>query len=142
MKLPVSWCLSLVLGVSMVAGCDKPSESDCKQAITNIRTLMGTSKMSVESATDAAWIRSCRGAAKKASVKCAMEARSLDQLKTCGLLKGKQLEEIEAIEQELKAMQTPPPPPVDAAVPVDAAAPLRLVRRGRLIVLPVTPVER
>jgi len=28
------------------------------------------------------------------------------------------------------------------AVPVDAAAPLRLVRRGRLIVLPVTPVER
>jgi hypothetical protein len=92
------------LGLVGMAGCDKPSEASCKKAVANIRELFGTARMSVDVVADSAWIRACRATAKHSSVKCATDARSLEQLKGCGLLKGKQLEELEQVERELKAL--------------------------------------
>jgi len=113
----------ILLALTMVAlvGCKKPSEGDCKRAIANIRALLGTDKLTEDSGQNSAWVRSCRGSAKKESVQCAMEASTLDQLKRCGLLKGEELDELMA------PVGGPPAPVVDAAVApvasvIDAAA--------------------
>lgn len=120
--------VSFTLAVALFGACDKPSEANCKRAVTNIRQLMGTSKMSIDGAQDAAWVRSCRGTAKEASVSCAIEAKSLDGLKTCGLLKGADLDELMQIEADLKKLHdtaekatVPPVAVVDAGVEADAA---------------------
>ena len=84
--------LSLAFLCGLVAACDKPSEADCKKAIANIRVLVGTDKMTEDTGQSAAWVRSCQGSAKKSSVKCAMEASTLDQLKRCGLIKAEDFE--------------------------------------------------
>jgi hypothetical protein len=51
---------SVFLGLVVLAGCDKPSERDCRRAIGNIRKLMGTSQMTLADGQDAAWLRSCK----------------------------------------------------------------------------------
>ena len=87
--------LQLVMFALVVAGlaaCDKPSETDCKKAIANIRLLLGTDKMTDDAGQSAAWVRSCQGSAKKSTVKCAMEASTVDQLKRCGLVKEEDLQ--------------------------------------------------
>lgn len=129
---------SVFLGLVVLAGCDKPSERDCRRAIGNIRKLMGTSQMTLADGQDAAWLRSCKGAAKKKSVMCAINATTTDQLKACGLLKGEQLEELEAIDRAVRErapapaptpMPAPTPEPPaptptpDPAAPTPAAAP-------------------
>ena len=96
--------VSFSFAVLLFGACEKPSESECKKAVTNIRQIMGTSKMSIDGAQDAAWVRSCRGTAKKTSVSCAIAAKSLDGLKTCGLLKGADLDELMQIEADLKKL--------------------------------------
>jgi hypothetical protein len=84
--------LSLAFIAGALVACDKPSEGDCKKAINNIRVLLGTDKLTEDTGQTAAWIRSCQGSAKKTSVKCAMEASTVDQLERCGILKGVDLE--------------------------------------------------
>ncbi len=81
-----------LVAVYTLAACDKPSEGDCKKAIANIRALLGTDKMTDDAGETAAWVRSCRGSAKKSTVHCAMEASTIDQLKRCGLLKATDFE--------------------------------------------------
>jgi hypothetical protein len=87
--------LSLAFIAGALVACDKPSEGDCKKAINNIRVLLGTDKLTEDTGQTAAWIRSCQGSAKKSSVKCAMEASTVDQLKRCGMLKNVDLEPAE-----------------------------------------------
>lgn len=111
----------LALAMFALVGCSKPSEGDCKRAIANIRALLGTDKLTEDSGQNSAWVRSCRGSAKKESVKCAMEASTVEQLKRCGLLKGEELDELMA------PIPGPVAPQVDAAVapaPVTDAAPV------------------
>jgi hypothetical protein len=109
---------SVFLGLVVLAGCDKPSERDCRRAIGNIRKLMGTSQMTLADGQDAAWLRSCKGAAKKKSVMCAINATTTDQLKACGLLKGEQLEELEAIDRAVRERApAPAPTPMPAPTP-------------------------
>ena len=83
--------LALLSSAALIA-CDKPSEGDCKKAINNIRVLLGTDKLTEDTGQTAAWVRSCQGSAKKSSVKCAMEASTVEQLERCGILKGVDLE--------------------------------------------------
>lgn len=83
-------CLAFIC--AGLAACDKPSDTDCKKAIANIRLLLGTDKMTEDTGQSAAWVRSCQGSAKKSSVKCAMEASTVDQLKRCGLLEPEDIE--------------------------------------------------
>jgi|GEM_PF-1625015 len=117
--------LSLSFAMALLGGCEKPTEGSCKQAVVNIRQLMGTSKLSVDTSADASWIRSCRGSAKKKSVNCAIAAKSLDGLKACGLLNGAELDELVRIDADLKKLRADAMPVVvDAGVAplADAAA--------------------
>jgi hypothetical protein len=86
--------LFALFSLGVLGACDKPSDGDCRKAVTRIRELAGTDKIEGNADIETA-VRSCRGNATKGSVKCAMEASSLEQLEKCGLMSK---EEIEALE--------------------------------------------
>jgi hypothetical protein len=73
--------IAVVFGVG--AGCNKPESDDCRKAIKNMNRLMGTDKLTTSAQLEAS-VRSCRGTSTKESVECAIQAQTLDQLKTCG----------------------------------------------------------
>lgn len=76
---------AVVLGLLMLAGaCDKPTEENCRKALANVRSLLGTESPESDLAGD---IRRCKGGSSKKTVECAMNATSLDQLKACGFFK-------------------------------------------------------
>lgn len=114
--------IAILLFALAGAACDsKPSEDDCRRAINRIRQLTGTANIQGNEDVESA-VRSCRGNASKESVKCAVEASSLEQLERCGLVSK---EDFEAIRDEqaaeLKKQAAPatvdagaaaPPPPV------------------------------
>ncbi|MBZ0238417.1 MAG: hypothetical protein K8M05_39255, partial [Deltaproteobacteria bacterium] len=85
--------LSLLAAVGLAA-CDKPSEGDCRKAIENIRRLLGTDTLTEDTGQTAAWIRSCVGSARKSSVKCAMEASTVEALQRCGLVKPEDMKDL------------------------------------------------
>lgn len=89
---------AMLLFTLLVAACNKPAEGDCRKAIEKIRELTGTANIQGGADVEAA-VRSCRGNASKESVKCAMEASSLEQLERCGIVSKEDLEAIRA-EQE------------------------------------------
>jgi hypothetical protein len=88
----------ILIAAVWLAACNKPAESDCRRAIERIRELTGTSNIQGGADVEAA-VRSCRGNASKKSVKCAMEASSLEQLERCGIISKEELEGMQA-EQE------------------------------------------
>ena len=67
--------------LATAAGCDKPTPGECKRAIENIRQVLGTSQQSEFASATNAWVRSCRGSAKKKAVRCAIESASVEALK-------------------------------------------------------------
>jgi len=76
---------AVVLGIAMLAGaCDKPSEENCRQALTNARRLLGTTDPDADVEGD---VRRCKGGSNKKNVECAMNATSLEQLKACDFFK-------------------------------------------------------
>ena len=80
--------LALLLSITAAgaaAGCTKPSESECRTAIANMRRLLDTDKLINASDVESA-VRRCRGSSNKKSVKCATEAKSRAELDACGLL--------------------------------------------------------
>lgn len=93
----------IVFLVLFAAACNKPEESDCRKAIEKIRQLTGTANLQGGANIEAA-VRSCRGNASKDSVKCAMEASSLEQLERCGIVTK---EDLEAIRAEQEAERKP-----------------------------------
>jgi hypothetical protein len=76
--------LVLVL-VVLAFGCNKPSEENCKKAVENMRELLGTDN-GVSSDTTAA-VRSCKGGSTKASVDCAIAAKTVEDLEKCEFFK-------------------------------------------------------
>ncbi|MBP6629270.1 MAG: hypothetical protein KBG28_07770 [Kofleriaceae bacterium] len=80
--------LGLGLALASAAGCDKPTESQCRDAIANMRRLIGTDQVT-SGDNMAAAIRRCRGNSKKSSVQCAVGAKTLDELRACGFYRGK-----------------------------------------------------
>jgi hypothetical protein len=83
--------IAIVIGLMLAAGCNKPESDDCRKAIKNMNRLMGTDKLQTPAAVEAA-VRSCRGTSTKESVECAIQAQTLDQLKSCGFYKEPKLE--------------------------------------------------
>ncbi|HWO20561.1 MAG TPA: hypothetical protein VNO30_17445 [Kofleriaceae bacterium] len=76
---------AVVLGLVVLSGaCDKPAEEDCRKAISNVRTLLGTQDTPGDLEGD---IRRCKGGSKKQNVECAKNATSLEQLKACEFFK-------------------------------------------------------
>ena len=76
----------VVVGTMSLGGCDKPSEEDCRKAIANMQTLLGTDKLLATEDLQGA-VRRCKGSSKKQAVQCAVDAKSLDQLDQCDFMK-------------------------------------------------------
>jgi hypothetical protein len=73
--------LALIVLVLLLAGCkNKPSEESCKKAIDNMRRLLGTSTYTADTSAD---VRRCRSRSSHASVDCAGNAKTLDDLHKC-----------------------------------------------------------
>ena len=72
---------TVAVAITVLPGCSRPSEGDCRKAIDNIRQLAGT--QSDDFGSPEAAIRSCRGSASKASVKCAIAAKTKADLEKC-----------------------------------------------------------
>lgn len=71
---------------ALLAGCNKPSEENCRKALSNIRHLLGTEHLSQASQSVEGEVRRCRGGSKRASVECAMKATTIDELRACKLM--------------------------------------------------------
>ncbi len=102
-------CLTALVALS---GCHRPSESECRKAILNIRKLHGS-----EGGTDqeiGAAISACQGNATKKSVTCFADAKSIDELKKCEGSMYKQMfgeaDAKKAAEEKAKEQAAPPAP--------------------------------
>lgn len=80
MKRFVRPLLVAVAALALTAGCNKPSKEACRQAIDNMRALMGTEKLGTD--VDAE-VRRCNGGSSRVTVDCAIKATTLDELRDC-----------------------------------------------------------
>ncbi|HEY5936567.1 MAG TPA: hypothetical protein VIU61_18085 [Kofleriaceae bacterium] len=78
----------VLLLVSGLGGCEKPSEENCRKALANVRTLYktDTADQQMDNAGD---VRRCVGGSSKKAVDCAMNAKSLTELEACNFGKNK-----------------------------------------------------
>jgi len=76
---------SFGLIVALVAGtaCSKPSEDDCRKALSNMQSLLGTDHLTADVQGE---VRRCRGGSSKKAVECAIAAKTLDELKACDFM--------------------------------------------------------
>ena len=77
--------LGLIAALAIGTGCSKPSEDDCRKALSNMQTLMGTEFVSLNSDLNSE-VRRCRGGSSKKAVQCAGDAKTLDELKACDFM--------------------------------------------------------
>lgn len=70
--------------------CNKPTQEDCRKAISNMERLLGTEAAARNTDIEAE-VRRCRGGSTKEAVACANKATTLDELNACGFrgAKGK-----------------------------------------------------
>ncbi len=73
------------LVVAAICGCNKPSDDDCRKAIVNMQTLIGTDNQKGNDLEGE--VRRCRGGSKKAAVACAIKATTIDELADCAFMK-------------------------------------------------------
>jgi hypothetical protein len=106
------WLLpaALVSALWLGAGCNKPSEENCRKALSNIRHLLGTEHLSQADQTVEGEVRRCRGGSKRVSVDCAIKATTLDELRACKLI-------------DIPATVTPAAAPAAPTDPAAAPAP-------------------
>jgi hypothetical protein len=78
--------VALLMVAVAAFGCSKPSEEDCRKAIANMQRLMGTENLR-DAATIEGDVRRCKGGSHRKAVKCAMEAKTLDDLRHCDFYK-------------------------------------------------------
>ncbi len=72
----------LIAAAASAMGCNKPTDDECRKAVSNIRRLTGTANSSFGADPQAA-IRSCKGNASKESVHCMMNAKTVEDLQKC-----------------------------------------------------------
>jgi hypothetical protein len=70
----------------MGAGCNKPSEPDCRKALANMQMLLGTEQVS-KNADIEGEVRRCQGGSSRTAVDCAIKASTLDELRACSFMK-------------------------------------------------------
>lgn len=76
---------AVVLWLVVLAGaCEKPSEENCRKALANVRSLLGTESVLADVEGD---VRRCKGGSSKKNVECAMNAKTLEELKACNFFK-------------------------------------------------------
>ena len=74
------------------AACEKPTEDSCRQALANMRDLLGTDT-SLGAGDIESSVRRCKGGSSKQAVECAAKAKSLDELEKCEFMKMPDKEE-------------------------------------------------
>lgn len=104
--------------VMFLAACDKPSEDNCRKALANMRQLLGTDKLSQVQLSVEGEVRRCRGGSSSKSVKCAIEAKTIDELRACKLIEIK-----DTPTPTTDPASTPAPTPPPAASREPAAEP-------------------
>lgn len=77
--------LVAVLGLG-TAACNKPSDEDCRKAITNMQALLGTTNLNEKGGIESE-VRSCKGGSSKEAVACAIKATTLEELHACDFMK-------------------------------------------------------
>jgi len=79
----VTAIVTALLAVGTI-GCKqgKPSESQCKKAVENIRRIVGLDKADL-GARPEAMVRSCRANATKADADCMINAQTVEDLEKC-----------------------------------------------------------
>jgi hypothetical protein len=81
--------LFVVVTAAGLAACNKPSEDDCRQAITNMQRLLGTDTTTMGPEANQGEIRRCKGGSTREAVACAIKATSRAELEACGLMGAK-----------------------------------------------------
>jgi hypothetical protein len=79
----------LLFALAVVAGaaaCNKPTNEDCRQAITNMQRLLGTDVAAKNEADTESEVRRCKGGSSRDAVACAIKATTLDELKACAFM--------------------------------------------------------
>lgn len=109
--------LVIAFSTTTLAACAKDKAEDCKKAVANIREVYQTAGMDFGVSPEAA-VRSCRGSASADSVRCMIEAKSMEDLRKC---EGDALVEEPAPAQDQGAEGAEPKP--EAANPPAAPAP-------------------
>jgi hypothetical protein len=108
---------ALACAALSLAGCAKPKDEDCKNAIANIRHLYGTAGYGQGTPPQAA-VRSCRGSASREAVDCIIKAKTIQELESCA--GGGEF--LEAMKDTSAAQQAPAPTPAPTQ-PQQAPAP-------------------
>ena len=84
--------LSLVLGILAVfasGACKgKPTDAECRAAISNMEKVLGTEALSRNTDVEGE-VRRCRGGSSKAAVTCAAKATTLEDLNACAFMTPK-----------------------------------------------------
>jgi hypothetical protein len=76
-------CAPLVIALIVpLVACDKPKEAECRKAITNIRKIYGTEDNTFGVSPEA-MVRACQGSASPESVRCFIQASSVEDLQNC-----------------------------------------------------------
>jgi hypothetical protein len=132
MKFEPTWLLPALFAAALFAGagCNKPTEDDCRKALVNIRTLLGTEHLSQADQTIEGEVRRCRGGSKRASVACAIKATTVAELRECKLIDVPAAPGEPAASKDAAPAPTEPAPPAptapvapDPSAPVPAAPP-------------------
>lgn len=82
MKRTLATLLATALIAALGTGCDRPDEDDCRSAVENIQRITRTAA-DIDPGDIEAAVRSCRANASKESVRCMMNARTLEALEAC-----------------------------------------------------------
>ncbi len=78
--------LGLIVVLVSATACNKPSEDDCRKALANMQSLLGTEYLSKNSDIQGE-VRRCKGGSSKKAVTCAIAAKTLDELRACDFMK-------------------------------------------------------
>ena len=100
--------------------CNKPTQEDCRKAISNMERLLGTETAARNTDIESE-VRRCRGGSTAAAVACANKATTLDELNACGFrtAKGKKPDKDTAPPASAPPATAPPasPPAPGSATP-------------------------
>jgi hypothetical protein len=78
--------LGLIVALACGSACNKPSEDDCRKALSNMQALLGTEYLSKNSDIQGE-VRRCKGGSSKKAVECAIAAKTLEELRACEFMK-------------------------------------------------------
>ncbi|HEX3475456.1 MAG TPA: hypothetical protein VHT91_10570 [Kofleriaceae bacterium] len=68
--------------------CNKPTQEDCRKAISNVERLLGT-EATARNTDNEAEVRRCRGGSTKENVACRIRATTVQELDACGVERAK-----------------------------------------------------